>query len=56
MVFLLLLGYSLVTRLFLPGEIADTNIGIVALVLNFAVLLVVSLATGGLSVRREQSA
>jgi SSS family solute:Na+ symporter len=41
---------------FLPGEIADTNIGIVALVVNFAVLIVVSLATGGLSVRREQSA
>jgi solute:Na+ symporter, SSS family len=41
---------------FLPGEIADTNIGIVALVVNFAVLLIVSLATGGLAVRREQSA
>jgi len=41
---------------FLPGEIADTNIGIVALVVNFAVLLIVSLATGGLAIRREQSA
>jgi hypothetical protein len=33
---------------FLSGAAADTNIGIVA--------LVVSLATGGLAVRREQSA
>ena len=37
---------------FLPGAAADTNIGIVALVVNF----VVSFATGGLAVRREQSA
>jgi SSS family solute:Na+ symporter len=41
---------------FLPGAVADTNIGIVALVVNFVVLMVVSLATGGLAVRREQSA
>ena len=41
---------------FLPGAVADTNIGIVALVVNFVVLVVVSLATGGLAVRREQSA
>ncbi|HET7271033.1 MAG TPA: hypothetical protein VFI90_08085 [Rubrobacter sp.] len=41
---------------FLPGEIADTNIGIVALVVTFAVLLVVSFVTGGLSVRKEHSA
>jgi SSS family solute:Na+ symporter len=41
---------------FLPSSVADTNIGIVALIVNFAVLLVVSLATGGLAVRREQSA
>ncbi len=40
---------------FLPGSVADTNIGIVALVVNFAVLIVVSLATGGFAVRREQS-
>jgi len=41
---------------FLPGAVADTNIGIVALIVNFVVLMVVSLATGGLAVRREQSA
>lgn len=41
---------------FLPGAAADTNIGIVALVVNFVVLVVVSFATGGLAVRREQSA
>jgi solute:Na+ symporter, SSS family len=40
---------------FLPAEIADTNIGIVALVVNFVVLVIVSLATGSLAVRREQS-
>jgi solute:Na+ symporter, SSS family len=41
---------------FLPGAVADTNIGIVALVVNFVVLIIVSLATGGLAVRREKSA
>lgn len=41
---------------FLPQALADTNIGIVALVVNFAVMTGVSLATGGLAVRREQSA
>ncbi len=41
---------------FLPQALADTNIGIVALVVNFAVMIGVSLATGGLAVRREQSA
>jgi SSS family solute:Na+ symporter len=40
---------------FLPAEIADTNIGIVALVVNFVVLVIVSVATGGLAVRRKQS-
>ena len=40
---------------FLPAEIADTNICIVALVVNFVVLVIVSLATGGLAARREQS-
>ena len=41
---------------FLPQALADTNIGIVALFVNFAVMIGVSLATGGLAVRREQSA
>jgi solute:Na+ symporter, SSS family len=41
---------------FLPSAVADTNIGIVALVVNFVVLIIVSLATGGLAVRREKSA
>jgi SSS family solute:Na+ symporter len=41
---------------FLPGAVADTNIGIVALVVNFVVLIIVSLATGGLAVRREKGA
>jgi solute:Na+ symporter, SSS family len=41
---------------FLPQAVADTNIGIVALVVNFAVLIAVSFATGGMAVRREQSA
>ncbi|MFL5991648.1 MAG: sodium:solute symporter [Rubrobacteraceae bacterium] len=41
---------------FLPVAVADTNIGIVALVVNFVVLIIVSLATGGLAVRREKSA
>ena len=41
---------------FLPSAVADTNIGIVALVVNFVVLIIVSLATGGLAARREKSA
>ena len=41
---------------FLPQAVADTNIGIVALLVNLVVLVVVSLATGGLAVRREQRA
>lgn len=41
---------------FLPQSLADTNIGIVALVVNFVVLVAVSFATGGFAVRREQSA
>ena len=41
---------------FLPQALADTNIGVVALFDNFVVLLTVGLATGGLAVRREQSA
>ena len=41
---------------FLPQVLADTNIGVVALFDNFVVLLTVGLATGGLAVRREQSA
>ncbi|HEX2728660.1 MAG TPA: sodium:solute symporter family protein [Rubrobacteraceae bacterium] len=41
---------------FLPQSVADTNIGIIALFVNFVVLLAVSFATGGLAVRREQSA
>ena len=41
---------------FLPPTLADTNIGIVALFLNFVVLIAVSFATGGFAVRREQSA
>jgi solute:Na+ symporter, SSS family len=41
---------------FLPGAVADTNIGIVALVVNFVVLVAVSFATGGFAVRKKQSA
>jgi SSS family solute:Na+ symporter len=41
---------------FLPQTLADTNIGIVALFINFVVLVAVSFATGGFAVRREQSA
>lgn len=41
---------------FLPPALADTNIGIVALFINFVVLVAVSFATGGFAVRREQSA
>jgi hypothetical protein len=41
---------------FLPGATADTNIGILALVVNFVLLVVASLATGRLAVRGEQSA
>jgi solute:Na+ symporter, SSS family len=41
---------------FLPPTLADTNIGIVALLINFVVLVAVSFATGGFAVRREQSA
>jgi len=41
---------------FLPQALADTNIGIVALFINFVVLVAVSFATGGFAVRREQSA
>jgi solute:Na+ symporter, SSS family len=41
---------------FLPQALADTNIGIVALFVNFVVMFGVSFATGGLAVRREQSA
>ena len=41
---------------FLPQALDDTNIGIVALVVNIAVMIGLSLATGGLAVRREQSA
>lgn len=41
---------------FLPQAVADTNIGIIALLVNLVVLVVVSFATGGLAVRREQSA
>ena len=41
---------------FLPGAAADTNIGIVALVVNFVVLVVMSLAISSLAVRKEQSA
>ena len=40
---------------FLPQVLADTNIGIVALFVNFAVMIGVSFATGGFAVRREQS-
>src|SRR5919112_592717 len=40
---------------FLPQTLADTNIGIVALFVNFVVLVAVSFATGGFAVRREQS-
>lgn len=39
---------------FIPQAIADTNIGVVALLVNFVVLIVVSLATGGLAVRGEE--
>ena len=39
---------------FIPQSLADTNIGVVALVVNFVVLIVVSLATGGLAVRGEE--
>jgi SSS family solute:Na+ symporter len=41
---------------FLPQAVADTNIGIIALLVNLVVLVAVSFATGGLAVRREQSA
>ncbi len=41
---------------FLTQAVAGTNIGIVALVVNFIVLIAVSFATGGLTVRREQRA
>ena len=41
---------------FLPQALADTNIGIVALFVNFVVMFGVSFATGGLAVRKEQSA
>jgi len=36
--------------------LADTDIGIVDPFVNFAVMIGVSLATGGLAFRREQSA
>ena len=41
---------------FLPQAVADTNIGIIALLVNLVFLVAVSFATGGLAVRREQSA
>jgi SSS family solute:Na+ symporter len=41
---------------FLPQTLADTNTGIVALFVNFVVLMAVSFATGGFAVRRDQSA
>jgi SSS family solute:Na+ symporter len=39
---------------FIPQAIADTNIGVVALLVNFVVLIAVSLATGGVAVRGEE--
>lgn len=41
---------------FLPQAVADTNIGIIALLVNLVFLVAVSFATGGLAVRREQNA
>ena len=38
------------------GSLGDTNVGIVALLVNLVVLVIVSLATGGAAVAREQRA